>query len=89
MIIIDCPPVEIVTDARVINRLADRTVFVVRAGLLDKSMLPDLEAIYRSGEYNNLCCVLNGTSVGDAYYGHYGHYGHNGGSYYSADNKSR
>ena len=95
VIIIDCPPVEIVTDARVINDYVDRTLFVVRAGLFDKAMLPDLDALYRDGEYRGLCCVLNGTASSDGYYGnygtygHYGYYGHNGGSYYSSDNKAR
>lgn len=49
VIIIDCPPVEIVTDARVINDYVDRTLFVVRAGQFDKAMLPDLDALYRAG----------------------------------------
>lgn len=95
VIVIDCPPVEIVTDARVINDHVDRTLFVVRAGLFDKAMLPDLDALYRDGEYRGLCCVLNGTASSDGYYGnygtygHYGYYGHNGGSYYSSDNKAR
>ncbi len=94
VIVIDCPPVEIVTDARIINGHVDRTIFVVRAGLLDKSMLADLDRLYQEGKYNNLCCVLNGTVASDGYYGHYGHYGHYGyygyygnksGSYYGSD----
>lgn len=95
VIVIDCPPVEIVTDARVINDHVDRTLFVVRAGLFDKAMLPDLDALYRDGKYRGLCYVLNGTASSDGYYGnygtygHYGYYGHNGGSYYSSDNKAR
>ena len=88
-VIIDCPPIDIVTDARVINTYVDRTVFVLRAGLLDKDFLPELEKLYKSGEYNNLCYVLNGTSASGSYYGsygrygyYYGHYGHYG--YYSS-----
>lgn len=95
VIIIDCPPIDIVTDARVINDYVDRTLFVLRAGLFEKAMLTDLDALYRDGEYRGLCCVLNGTASSDGYYGnygtygHYGYYGHNGGSYYSTDNKAR
>ena len=80
---------------RQINDYVDRTLFVVRAGLFDKAMLLDLDALYRDGEYRGLCCVLNGTASSDGYYGnygtygHYGYYGHNGGSYYSTDNKAR
>ena len=91
VILIDCPPVEIVTDALIINNLVDRTIFVVRAGLLDKSMLADLDRLYQESKYNNLCCVLNGTVASDGYYGHYGHYGYysyygsKSGSYYGSD----
>ena len=30
--LIDCPPVELVADTQIIEKLADRTIFVVRAG---------------------------------------------------------
>jgi Mrp family chromosome partitioning ATPase len=87
-VIIDCPPIDIVTDARIINQYVDRTIFVVRAGLLDKAQLPELENLYKGGDYNNLCFVLNGTTKESGYYGHYGHYGYYGGksrSYYGSD----
>ena len=45
-VLIDCPPVELVADTQIIEKLADRTVFVVRAGLLERSMLAELEKIY-------------------------------------------
>lgn len=45
-IFIDCPPVEIVADAAIISKLADMTLFIVRAGLLDQSMLPEIEKFY-------------------------------------------
>ena len=44
-IFIDCPPVEIVADAAIINKLVDMTLFIVRAGLLDRSLLPEKEKI--------------------------------------------
>ncbi len=87
-VIIDCPPIDIVTDARIINQYVDRTIFVVRAGLLDKAQLPELENLYKGGDYKNLCFVLNGTTKESGYYGHYGHYGYYGGksrSYYGSD----
>ncbi len=75
-VFIDCPPVEIVTDAKIINAHVDRTIFVLRAGLLEKSMLGELENLYESGAYNNICCILNATTSAGNYYGHYGHYGY-------------
>ena len=38
-VLIDCPPIELVADTQIIEKLADRTIFVVRAGLLERSML--------------------------------------------------
>lgn len=60
-VLLDCPPVEVVADAKVINRHADMTLFVVRAGLLEREMLPHIQAFYDSGRYHNMALVLNGT----------------------------
>lgn len=70
-------------DARIIGSKADTTLFILRSGLLERSLLPDIDVIYRSGEYGSLCCVLNGTDRRNGYYGHYGHYGAKSGSYYA------
>lgn len=79
-IFIDCPPVEIVADAAIINMLADITLFIVRAGLLDRSMLPEIEKFYTDKKYRNMSIVLNGTDGGSGRYGYkYGyHYGYAG-----------
>lgn len=62
-VMLDCPPVEVVADAKIINRHADVTLFVVRAGLFDRSMLPHVEQFYTSGRYHNMALVLNGTDT--------------------------
>lgn len=83
-IFIDCPPVEIVADAAIINKLADMTLFIVRAGLLDRSMLPEIEKFYTDKKYKNMSLILNGTDGGSGRYGYkygykYGyHYGYAG-----------
>ena len=89
-IIIDCPPIEVVADAQIIDKMADRTIFVLRAGLLERAMLPQLEKIYDDKKYTNMAIVLNGTSSGHGRYGYshsyrygygYGYgYGYNYGS---------
>lgn len=89
-IILDCPPVEIVTDAKIINRLADITLFVIRAGLLEKDELPDIQEYYDSKRYKNMAILLNGTDIHSGYgyhrYGyHYGYHYGSYGSYYGAD----
>lgn len=77
-IILDCPPVEIVTDAKVINRVADLTLFVVRAGLLEKDELPTIQEYYDQNRYKNMAILLNGTDINSGYgYHRYGyHYGY-------------
>lgn len=84
-IFIDCPPINIVADTQIISKVADRTVFIVRAGLLERSMLSELENDFRDGRYPAMCMVLNGTvSKGGRYGYRYGYqYGYNYGySYY-------
>ena len=79
-IFIDCPPIEIVADADIINKQVDMTLFVVRAGLLDRSMLPVIEKSYTDQKYKNLSILLNGT---DSINGRYGYkYGYKYGYHY-------
>ena len=87
-IILDCPPVEIVTDAKVINRLADMTIFVVRAGLLEKDELPTIQEYYDQNRYRNMAILLNGTDINSGYgYHRYGyHYGYGKHYGYSSNN---
>ena len=78
-IFVDCPPVEIVADATIISHEADMTLFVIRAGLLDRSMLPELQKNYEEKKYNNMAMLLNGTDA-DHHYG-YHRYGYGYGRY--------
>ncbi len=80
-ILIDCPPVDIVADTAVIASLADRTIFVIRAGLLERAMLAELETIYSEHRFNNMSLLLNCVPVSSGRYGYkygykYGHYGY-------------
>ncbi len=89
-VFIDCPPFNIVADTQIISDMADRTLFVVRAGVLDKSMLAELENIYQKGTLKNMSVLLNATDIssGKGYgygYGYrYGYgYGYHSYDYYS------
>ena len=79
-IFVDCPPIDIVADTQIIEKATDRTLFVVRAGLLERSMLSELENIYREKRFKNLAMILNGT---ERTHGRYSYrYGYHYGSYY-------
>lgn len=89
-VLIDCPPIELVADTQIIEKLADRTIFVVRAGLLERNMLPELENIYTEKKYKNMSLILNGTEGTGGRYGYrYGyHYGY-GAHYHYGSNANR
>lgn len=85
-VFIDCPPVEIVADAAIISRYAEMTLFVVRAHVLDRTFLPDIEKWYQEKRFPSLSILLNGTRQEFSHYGtsrygyhrygyHYGNYG--------------
>lgn len=73
----DCPPIEIVADARLLNPYIDMTIFVMRSGLFEKSDLKVLRTLYDSHRYNNLAMVLNATDTVHGVYGSYGYGYHN------------
>ena len=81
-VFIDCPPVEIVADTQIIEKFADRTIFVVRSGLMERSMLGDIEQIYKDKKFKNMTLILNGTKAQGGRYGHYYRYGYHYGSHY-------
>ena len=82
----DCPPVEIVADSLILNPYVDMTLFIIRAGLFDRSELSTLQTLYTSNRYNNLAIILNGTDRVHGVYGHYG-YGYSYGYGYGSERK--
>lgn len=75
-ILIDCPPVDIVADTQIIEEFADRTLFVVRTGLLARNMLDELENIHEEKRLKNLALILNGTYSHGGYYKYGYRYGY-------------
>lgn len=82
-IFIDCPPVEMMADAQIVEKVVDRTIFVVRAGLLERVMLPQLQRYYDEKKFRNLGIILNGTAADGSSHGYqYGYgYGYHYGEY--------
>lgn len=85
-IVVDNVPVGLVADATIANRIADITIFVVRAGRLDKRQLPDIEKLYQEKVLNNIALILNGADLEHRGYG-YGSYGYGYGYGYGSNNK--
>lgn len=82
-VIIDSPPVGLVTDAQLIAPLADATMYVVRHDVTPKFYLDQLETWYREQRFNKLNVILNATGDGESYYSSYGY-----NAYYEEEDKS-
>lgn len=63
VVILDCPPVEIVADTSIIAKYTDMTLFVIRADFLERDMLPVVENYYNEKKFNDMIILLNGTSL--------------------------
>ena len=84
-ILIDCPPIEMMADAQIIESMVDRTIFVIRAGLFERSMLPEIQKLYDSKKVRFMSLILNDTATTTGRYGSkYGYgYGYNYGYGYT------
>lgn len=78
-IFLDCPPLDVVVDTQVLEKYADHTLFVVRSGLLEKSMIPEIDKMYKTRRFKHMCILLNGTEGRNSRYNTYGS------SYYMSD----
>lgn len=70
-IFIDCPPVSLVADASIIGKIADLCVFVVRCGLMDRRLLPEVETLYQERKFKSMAVLLNGTFYNSNRYGYH------------------
>lgn len=86
-VFIDCPPIEVVADTPIYEQFADRAIFVVRAGLMERSMLPEIDALYKEKKFKNMTMILNATKARGGRYGsHYGYgYGYGYGYNYNKE----
>lgn len=79
-VFLDCPPVDVVADASIIAQHADVTLFIIRANLMERALLPLIEKWYDEKKYTNISLLLNATGDTDNRYGYhhygYGHYGY-------------
>ena len=82
-VFLDCPPIDIVADSSIVTELVDMTVFVMRAGHMDKKVLQNIESLYASDKYKYMTLILNCVDIKYKKYGYgqssYGYgYGYEG-----------
>ena len=72
-IFLDCPPAGIIADASIIARVVDRTIFIIRVGVLDRRQLPEIQEIQDSKQYPNMTILLNSSRQSNFGYSRYGY----------------
>ena len=82
LIIIDSPPIGLVSDAEILASYSDINLFVVRYNVTHKEAVEEvLDKAYNSGIFNNMAIIYNGIKQkGLGRYGYYG-YGYGYGTY--------
>ncbi len=82
-ILIDAPPLGLVTDAALIGDYADATLYVVRQNYTLRDHLRRIAEVQKSERFRNLSLIFNGVNYGSGYGYGYGGYGY---GYYSEEN---
>jgi capsular exopolysaccharide synthesis family protein len=70
LIVIDTPPVGIVTDALVTYQLADNPIYVMRAGISPKSFIENVNSFVEGSKVEIMAIVLNGIERSSGRYGY-------------------
>jgi len=85
-VLIDAPPIGLVTDAQILSRFADITLYLIRQDVTFKTQVKNMDVIYRSKKLPNLNAILNGIKFnGKNGYG----YGYGYGYYHEELNSSK
>ncbi|OZI06364.1 capsular biosynthesis protein [Siphonobacter sp. BAB-5385] len=78
-VLVDSPPIGLVSDAQLIAPFADSTLYMVRHDVTPKNYLKMVDTLYKEQRFHNLNIILNGVgqSKNDSYYYNYsyGYYG--------------
>jgi len=76
-VLVDSPPIGLVTDAQLIAPHADATLYVVRHDVTPKNYLRMIDSLYREQRFNKLNIILNAVENGQTYYSYsYSYYGY-------------
>ena len=88
-ILIDNPPIGLVSDALLLRKMVDNMLIVVRHRYTRKAMVRSLEDLHRSGDLPNAALIFNAIKQGRGGYGYGGYrygYGYGEGYYQESEN---
>jgi capsular exopolysaccharide synthesis family protein len=83
-IVMDTPPLAIVTDAQILNKISNINLFIIRQKFSNKGVLQFIQNLYEKKEFRNLCLVINDIRS-SGYYGYAYRYGYGYGYGYHYD----
>lgn len=75
-VIVDNVPVNLVADASIVDRISELTIFVIRAGKMDRRQLPEIQSLYQHGKLSNMAVLLNGVRLDQGSYNYGYGYGY-------------
>lgn len=87
-IILDTPPVGLVSDALELSQYCDATLYVVRQGVTKKGMLSVVNEKHKRGELHNISILFN-DFLNKSKYGYGYNYGYGYGAYENDSNQSQ
>jgi len=89
-ILIDTPPIGLVTDAQILSRITDATIYIVRHGVTLKKHIEQIDELYQLGNFPKLNIILNGIQLQGTYgYGYVYEYSQDYGYYSDSTDKKR
>lgn len=74
-VVIDCSPVGLVSDAYILAKIADTTMFVVRRGKTNKSFFKSVVTQIKNDDIEHVALVFNDVKGREGYYGTSRYYG--------------
>lgn len=83
-VLVDSPPVGLVTDSQLIAPHADATLFMVRHDHTPKNSIKMVDVLFKEQRFQRLSIILNGVGEGESYY-----YNYNYGDYYGGTDKRK
>ncbi len=89
VIMADNPPIGLVSDANVVFRRCDLSIYVVRAGYTKETAIDNINQLYLNNKYANFSVVMNDVNQSNTY-GSYGYgYGYGYGYYQDGASPSK
>lgn len=67
IIVVDSPPVGLVTDASILQNYSDKNIMICRQDHTTKEMLGNAQELYDDNKIKNLSLILNGTTTAKKY----------------------